>query len=301
MILRHIVVRIGGRTRLAGPTVELARLCDNEKRLLRRDRPVRNFSHAGDLLGAGASYSQPLKLPAPGEHLVARDQGTHEAGRPDRRPGNDAYIETASDERDGPLKTEIKASAAACWDSLQTRFTGSPTERASELVYQVLLSKKPNRGCWATITIGGATRTFAILRLCTGFGSGFFGSDGLSSANDCSARDLAETSATVVWAGALTAVVAICGGTIVGRLVSKTTRSGHFRSDWILMPDLEGPVSALSASTGNFGRTPLLRNNSASRTPPTNKKYRATGILRFAPIRAGARTTRLTGDGAIGS
>ena len=53
------------------------------------------------------------------------------------------------------------------------------------------MAKKPNRGCWATI--GGATRAFATLRLCTGFGSGFFGSDGLSSANDCSARDLAET------------------------------------------------------------------------------------------------------------
>src|ERR1700737_2582536 len=127
MIPRHIVARIGGRTRPAGPTVELARLCDNEKRLFRRDRQLRNFSHAGDLLGAGASRSQPLKLPAPGEHHIARDQGTHEAGRPDRRPGNNAYIETASDERDGPLNTEIKASAAACWDSLQTRLTGSPS------------------------------------------------------------------------------------------------------------------------------------------------------------------------------
>src|SRR5229473_8588652 len=159
-----------------------------------------------------------------------------------------------------------------------------PAERASELVYQVLLSKKPNRGCWATITIGGAMRTFAILRLCTGF----FGSDGLSSANDCSARDLAETSATVVWAGALTAIVAVCRGTIVGRLVSKTTRSGHLRSDWILMPDLDGPASALSTSTGNFGSTSLLRSSSASRTPPTNKKYRAKGISGSLPPRGRA-------------
>src|SRR5713226_6980813 len=29
--------------------------------------------------GAGASRSQPLKLPGPGEHHVAQDQGTHQA------------------------------------------------------------------------------------------------------------------------------------------------------------------------------------------------------------------------------
>src|SRR5260370_32013339 len=101
------------------------------------------------------------------------------------------------------------------------RFTGSPSERASELVYQVLLSKKPNRGCWATITIGGAPRTFSILRFCTGF----IGSDGLSSANDCSARDLGVTPATAGSAGALPALVSLCGGTTVGRVCSQTTPS----------------------------------------------------------------------------
>src|SRR5882757_6426735 len=49
--------------------------------------------------------------------------------------------------------------------------------------YQVSFAKKPNRGCCATTTIGGATRVFAILRLCC---SGFLGSDGLSCANACS-------------------------------------------------------------------------------------------------------------------
>ena len=54
--------------------------------------------------------------------------------------------------------------------------------------YQVSFAKKPNRGCCATTTIGGANRVFAILRLCCGFGSGFLGSDGLSCANACSPR-----------------------------------------------------------------------------------------------------------------
>jgi len=47
--------------------------------------------------GAGASRSQPLKLPGPGEHHIAQDQGTHQARRADRRHG-DTCIKPASDE-----------------------------------------------------------------------------------------------------------------------------------------------------------------------------------------------------------
>jgi hypothetical protein len=47
--------------------------------------------------------------------------------------------------------------------------------KAAELAgYQMLLTKKPNRGCSATNTLGGARCFFAILRFGCGFGSGFF-------------------------------------------------------------------------------------------------------------------------------
>jgi hypothetical protein len=42
------------------------------------------------------------------------------------------------------------------------------------LAYQMLLPKKPNRGCWATNTFDGARCFFAILRFRCGFGCGFF-------------------------------------------------------------------------------------------------------------------------------
>src|SRR3984893_7837076 len=152
---------------------------------------------------------------------------------------------------------------------------------AHHVLFQVLLSKKPNRGCCATTTIGGATRFFTILRFRCSFASGFFGSGGTNCANTSRTRVFAETSATIVGAGAGTtaSAFAVCAGTIVGMLVSKTTRSGHFRSEWILMTDLSTPVLVLSASaTGNVGRAPSTTNRSASNTPPTNRKYRAKGI-----------------------
>jgi hypothetical protein len=58
------------------------------------------------------------------------------------------------------------------------------------------------------------------------------------------------------------------------------------------MTDLSVPASVLAA-TCDFGRVASKMNSSASKTPPTNKKYRATGILASLPIRAGARVTFL--------
>jgi hypothetical protein len=57
-------------------------------------------------------------------------------------------------------------------------------------------------------------------------------------------------------------------GVIVGMLVSNSTRSGHFRSELILMTGLSVPALVPSA-IGNFGRTKFEINSSASKTPPT--------------------------------
>src|SRR6266403_2911083 len=111
--------------------------------------------------------------------------------------------------------------------------------------YQVL--KKPNRGCCATRITGGATRLFAILRFRCSFASGFFGSGDTNCANASRTRVFAEKSAaTGVGGGTTASAFTVCAGTIVGMLVSKTTRSGHFRSEWILMTDLSVLVSSLS-------------------------------------------------------
>jgi hypothetical protein len=79
----------------------LARFCDNEKRLFRRDRQVRNFSHAANLLW-GQAQAVPnhssYRLPA---NTTLRKIKAHT--KADRHPGNDAYIKAASDERDGLL------------------------------------------------------------------------------------------------------------------------------------------------------------------------------------------------------
>lgn len=122
------------------------------------------------------------------------------------------------------------------------------------IAYQVL--KKPKRGCCATRSTGGAIRFLAILRLRCGFGSSFFGSAGLSSAKACSARALAETSSTSGGDGALATVVAAGAGTMVGRLVSNTMRSGHFRSDWY--PD-HRPVDPVDAGLGGADHRQLRR------------------------------------------
>src|SRR5450631_2147909 len=108
--------------------------------------------------------------------------------------------------------------------------------------YQVLLAKNPNCGCRETRTMGGATWRFAVLRfgcgLASGFGSGLLASVGCgclesgscNCANASRTRTLVETSATVTGAGTPASSFATCAGAIVGRLVSNTTRSGHFRS-----------------------------------------------------------------------
>ena len=57
---------------------------------------------------------------------------------------------------------------------------------------------------------------------------------------------------------------------MVGRLVSYTTRSGHFRSERILRVGFLGAAAeAIELATGSFGANASTANSSASNTPPT--------------------------------
>jgi hypothetical protein len=66
------------------------------------------------------------------------------------------------------------------------------------------------------------------------------------------------------------------GGTIVGRLVSITTRSGHLCRECSRMIDLS--TSARAGGAAVCGMYQSARNNSASNTLPTKAKYRPRGI-----------------------
>ena len=58
---------------------------------------------------------------------------------------------------------------------------------------------------------------------------------------------------------------------MVGRLVSYTTRSGHFRSERILRVGFVSgaATAAMELATGSFGAKASTPNSSASNTPPT--------------------------------
>jgi hypothetical protein len=80
-------------------------------------------------------------------------------------------------------ETGIKLPGGVRWRQRDLRNAGkkrnlSSHGRVGQTAYQMLLPKKPNRGCCATSITGGATRFFTILRLCCSFGSGFFDSEG---------------------------------------------------------------------------------------------------------------------------
>src|SRR3954453_5589781 len=53
-------------------------------------------------------------------------------------------------------------------------------------------------------------------------------------------------------------------------------RSGHFRSEWILITDLSTPLS--TETTGAFGRYASKTNSNPSRATPTRAKYLIRGI-----------------------
>ena len=91
-------------------------------------------------------------------------------------------------------------------------------QRPIGTLHHILGLSQPNCGRCATRTIG-AVRVFAILRLCCGFGSGFFESEGCSCANASSTCVVVETSATVAGTVTQASVFAICAGMTVGRLV----------------------------------------------------------------------------------
>jgi hypothetical protein len=121
----------------------------------------------------------------------------------------------------------------------------------------------------------------AIVYFRWGFGSGFLGWDafGCFGSGACSMANASrfvfgDASAVPIGAGPFAPFVT-APGTIVGRPVSNTTRSGHFRSVWIRIGGKSVPAPS---GTGIFGKTPFTTNISASKTPPTKQKYRAKGI-----------------------
>jgi len=64
---------------------------------------------------------------------------------------------------------------------------------------------------------------------------------------------------------------------VVGRLTSKTIRSGHFWADSIRM--LGGFDIGLSPASIRFaGRSAFAMNSAVRRTPPTTIKYRKNGV-----------------------
>ena len=119
--------------------------------------------------------------------------------------------------RDTLLTTNLKRPQTAVGKVVEPGAVrvSSPVENTNGQAYQMLLTKKPNRGCWATSTVGGPGCFFAILRFWCSFGAGFFWSDGSSCAN--ASRTSAEMSATVPVAGDVTtssaaAAAAVCTG-----------------------------------------------------------------------------------------
>src|SRR5258708_40316452 len=72
---------------------------------------------------------------------------------------------------------------------------------------------------------------------------------------------------------------AVGGGTIVGKLVSMTTRSGNFSIELILMTGLS--VTARTGSTTGCGRYQSNPNSNSKRALPTKPKYLIKGIGRL--------------------
>jgi hypothetical protein len=67
------------------------------------------------------------------------------------------------------------------------------------------------------------------------------------------------------------------GGVMVGSLVSRTTFSGHFRSDLIRMTALSVISGRSGKLAGNSGKDQLAINRRTASTPPTNTKYLTMG------------------------
>ena len=78
------------------------------------------------------------------------------------------------------------------------------------------------------------------------------------------------------WAGDISAVFVVGGGTIVGRLVSITIRSGHLCDECSRM--MLRSTSARAGSLMGFGMYRSARIRSASSRLPTKTKYRPRGM-----------------------
>jgi hypothetical protein len=72
---------------------------------------------------------------------------------------------------------------------------------------------------------------------------------------------------------------------MVGMRVSMTMRSGSFWVEWIRKNGLltAGVVGAVALAATGDGRYASRKNSSASKVPPTKRKYRAKGIVNPAP------------------
>jgi hypothetical protein len=134
--------------------------------------------------------------------------------------------------------------------------------------------------------VGGPVRALAaVLRFGWSFGSAFLLSAGCSFAElegvNCAkasrTRTFAVGSATPAGAETFASVTPVVAGVIVGRVVSNTMRSGHFRSECILITERLA-AAFVRSSAGNFGKYPSTTNRSVSNAAPTKKKYRAKGI-----------------------
>src|SRR5262249_29540118 len=84
-------------------------------------------------------------------------------------------------------------------------------------------------------------------------------------ATDDSAPGAGGSGAAAIW-------VAGAGGTMVGRLVSKTTRSGSFWADWMRTVDLSIPGALWLAVAAACGTRASTAYNAANSAPPTYRK-----------------------------
>ena len=107
------------------------------------------------------------------------------------------------------------------------------------------------------------------------------------------------TAAPTTAAPTATAAATTVDGPTEGTLVSNTTRSGHFLSEWMRTAGKSEPDVKLPGS-GTCGSTASQTKSSASNPPPTNKKYRSKGISNTT-LPARTWIIRLTSDIAIGS
>jgi hypothetical protein len=105
--------------------------------------------------------------------------------------------------------------------------------------YQIVFGNKPKCGCCATRITGGPVRLFeavllaTVLRLGGGFSSAFLGSvvcgSGFGICVVCNCAKVSRMRADVpVPTGALVSANTAAAGVTVGRLVSNSTRAGHF-------------------------------------------------------------------------